>query len=70
MKLLKIEATDLGNIFGCFIYLPNEKRFFFVNDGEQIGNRVRFYFTEDERGEEVISVAANSSVLVVSNSEE
>lgn len=42
-----IKAGDIENYIDHFIYLPNEKRFFLVNDVDIEENEVILYFEED-----------------------
>jgi hypothetical protein len=66
MNLIEIIATDLDSIEGRFIYLPKEKRFFYVSEAEVIRGRVHFYFyMDDAEDEQVVSVSAKAMVLVV-----
>ena len=46
-KIAAKEATGIG--YGFFIYMPNEKRFFFVDDWEIDNDEVTFFFETIEK---------------------
>lgn len=62
-----VKAKDIEP--DCFIYLPNEKRFFWVDNIDHDGRKVIFYFEEgvDETGlvDYQIEMGENKKVKVI-----
>jgi hypothetical protein len=65
-KITAEAATGIG--YGFFIYMPNEKRFFFVDDWEIDNNEVTFFFETIEKSKGFqcwgVSFGINKKILI------